>query len=84
MKKSVRFPIRLKIMVVLLASITVVVGLITFTMARFFHEDKRAYVNDWVSITALTTADEGATDSNVASRTLVLRRQTCVERLPPG
>ncbi|MCP3999212.1 MAG: HAMP domain-containing protein [bacterium] len=56
--KTTKFPIRLKIMLALLFSVTAVVGLITFTTAKFFHEDKQAYVNDWVSIAAVTTADE--------------------------
>lgn len=53
-----RFPIRLKILVGLLLTVTTVVGLITFTMANLFHEDKRTYVNDLASIMALNTADE--------------------------
>ncbi len=56
--KTTKFPIRLKIMLALLFSVTAVVSLITFTTAKFFHEDKQAYVNDWVSIAAVTTADE--------------------------
>ena len=52
MWSSMRFPIRLKIMIALLFIITAMVSLITFTMARFFHDDKQAYVNDWVSIAA--------------------------------
>ena len=57
MRNKVRHPIRQKIMTSLLFLITVVVGLITLTMARFFHEDKRAYLNDWVSISVLSMAE---------------------------
>jgi len=58
MKNPVRFPIRLKIMVSLLFALTAVVCAITFTMANFFHEDKKSYVSDWVSIAARSTAEE--------------------------
>jgi signal transduction histidine kinase len=58
MKRSVRFPIRLKIMIALLFGITAVVSVITFTMAHFFHEDKRSYMNDWISIATRSTAAE--------------------------
>ena len=58
MRNKVRHPIRKKIMTSLLFLITVVVGLITLTMAKFFHEDKRAYINDWVSISVLSMAEE--------------------------
>ena len=58
MERKVYFPIRLKIMVSLLCAVTLVVCLITFTMANFFHDDKQAYMKDWVSIAALSTAEE--------------------------
>lgn len=58
MISRLRFPIRLKIMIVLLFTVTATVSMITFTMAKFFHADKQAYVNDWVSIAAVTTADD--------------------------
>jgi signal transduction histidine kinase len=47
-------------MVVLLFTVTATVSMITFTMAKFFHADKQAYVNDWVSIAAVTTADDAS------------------------
>ena len=50
MDRRIRFPIRLKIMISLLFGITVVVSVITFTMAHFFHEDKRSYLSEWISI----------------------------------
>ena len=58
MKRTVRFPIRLKIMISLLFAVTLVVSVITLTMARLFHDDKRSYMKDWVSIAALSTAEE--------------------------
>lgn len=61
MSHAVRFPIRLKVMISLLCGITAVVSVITFTMANFFHEDKRAYINDWISIATRSTASECGT-----------------------
>jgi signal transduction histidine kinase len=58
MKRTARVPIRLKVMISLLSGITVVVSVITFTMAHFFHEDKRSYMNDWISIATRSTAAE--------------------------
>ena len=58
MNRSVKFPIRLKVMISLLFGITVVVSVITFTMAHFFHEDKRSYINDWISVATRSTAAE--------------------------
>jgi len=58
MKRSIRFPIRLKVMISLLVGITAVVSAITFTMAHFFHEDKRSYLSEWVSIATRSTASE--------------------------
>ena len=56
--KRLRFPIRLKIMVSLLLAITAVVSVISFAMASFFHEDKQSYMKDWISIAAMSTAEE--------------------------
>ena len=56
MSRGIRFPIRLKILVTLLFLISVVVGVITFTMTRSFHEDKAAYIHDPTSSIALHTA----------------------------
>ena len=57
-KSPTRFPIRLKIMVSLLVCITGVVSIISFVMANFFHDDKRAYMKDWISIAARSIAAE--------------------------
>ena len=58
MKGPVKFPIRLKVMISLLFGITAVASAITFTMAHFFHEDKRSTINDWISIATRSTAAE--------------------------
>jgi signal transduction histidine kinase len=53
-----RIPIRYKILITLLLVVTVVVSIITFTMANLFHKDKTAYIRDLASFTALHTAEE--------------------------
>ena len=58
MRNPLRFPLRLKILVALLLVVTAVVSVITFTMANMFHDDKRTYVTDLVSLVAVSTADE--------------------------
>jgi signal transduction histidine kinase len=56
--KSFRIPIRIKILVTVLLAVTGVVSVITVTMARLFHEDKKTYINDLVSMTAQSAAAE--------------------------
>src|SRR5258705_522853 len=51
-------PLRFKILIALLFVVTAIVSVITFTMATMFHEDKRAYVKDLVSIAVTSAADE--------------------------
>jgi signal transduction histidine kinase len=58
MKAKFRFPIRFKILIALLLVVTIVVGLITFTMAKLFHTDKSAYIHDLTSEMATHTAAE--------------------------
>ncbi len=58
MRNLFRFSLRFKMLLVLLSVITVVVGVITFTMARLFHTDKTAYIHDLTSVIALHTAEE--------------------------
>ena len=41
------FPIRLKVLVALLAILMLVIGVITATMANLFQQDKTAYVRDF-------------------------------------
>lgn len=61
MTRGIRFPIRLKILITLLSLISVVVGVITFTMTKSFHKDKTAYIHDLTSAIALHTAQETRT-----------------------
>lgn len=58
MEKKAKFPIRVKILVTVLVIVTVVVGLITFNMARMFHTDKKAYIHDLTSVIAIHAAEE--------------------------
>jgi signal transduction histidine kinase len=58
MAMRLRFPIRLKILFTFLLVVTVVVSVITFTMARLFHEDKRTYIHDLASTIALSVAEQ--------------------------
>ncbi len=61
MKVNLRFPIRYKILLILLVVVTAVVSTITFTMANLFHSDKRSYIHDLTSLIAVHSAKE--TDS---------------------
>ncbi|MGI9306303.1 MAG: hypothetical protein ACR2P5_03260, partial [Gammaproteobacteria bacterium] len=45
--KKFSFPIRLKILLTVLAILMLVVGVITSTMTNLFHQDKTAYVRDY-------------------------------------
>ncbi len=58
MGKSILIPYRLKILATLLVIVTVVVSVIAFTMARMFHEDKRAYVSDLAAVVAVHASEE--------------------------
>lgn len=53
--------LRYKILFSLLLGITVVVGVITFSMANLFHKDKTTYIYDLISNNALQTAIETQT-----------------------
>ncbi len=55
---QLRFPIRFKLMSMLLLVITLVVGVITYTMAALFHTDKTTYIYDMTSLIAQHTAQE--------------------------
>lgn len=52
------FPLRFKILFSLLLVVTVVVSIITFTMASIFHTDKTTYVKDFISTSASHAAME--------------------------
>lgn len=58
MRFQFRIAMRFKILIALLFVITAVVGIITFTMARLFQNDKTAYIHDLTSLIALHTAQE--------------------------
>jgi two-component system, NtrC family, sensor kinase len=58
MRKRLKFPLRFKILLAQLLGVTVVLSLITFTMARLFHADKTAYIHDLTSTVVLHTAQE--------------------------
>ncbi len=55
---NLRFPIRFKLMSILLLVITLVVSIITYTMAALFHTDKTTYIYDMTSIIAQHVAEE--------------------------
>ncbi len=58
MRLRVRIPIRVKFMLTFLVLVTGVLGLITFSTASLFQEDKKAYVNGMTSMVAQGTAEE--------------------------
>jgi len=58
MHDKLKFPLRFKVLLAQLLVVTVVLSLITFTMARLFHEDKTAYIHDLTSTVVLHTAQE--------------------------
>ena len=45
--KKFSFPIRLKVLLTVMAMLMLVVGVITSTMANLFHQDKTTYVRDY-------------------------------------
>ena len=61
MKKRLKFPLRFKILVAQLLVVSVVLSLITFTMANLFHVDKTAYIHDLTSTVVQHTAEEANT-----------------------
>ncbi|MDH5230943.1 MAG: ATP-binding protein [Gammaproteobacteria bacterium] len=50
--------IKTKVIITQVIAITVMIGLITFTMANLFHEDKSSYIRDLTSVMAQNTASE--------------------------
>ena len=58
MASKIRVTFRFKILLSVLIVVTTVVSLITFTMARMFHADKVAYVEDLVSLVSVHAAEE--------------------------
>lgn len=75
MLKKFRFPIRFKILITLLMIISIVVAVITFTMANLFHTDKTAYVHDMTSMMATSLAEEaGSLLDSYRERMIVFSR----------
>ena len=58
MPSKIQVTFRFKILLSVLIVVTTVVSLITFTMARMFHADKVAYVEDVVSLVSVHAAEE--------------------------
>jgi two-component system, NtrC family, sensor kinase len=58
MQNKLKFPLRFKILLAQLLGVTVVLSMITFTMANLFHVDKTAYIHDLTSTVVLHTAQE--------------------------
>jgi signal transduction histidine kinase len=49
---------RFKILLIMLVVITAAVSIITYTMASWFHADKKTYIHDLASVVTLNTAEE--------------------------
>lgn len=58
MKMNLKLPLRYKYVVTTLALVTLVVSIITLTMANLFHEDKKGYIHDLAVTAAAHTAEE--------------------------
>ena len=58
MHKKLKFPLRFKILLSQLLVVSVVLSLITFTMAKLFEVDKTAYIHDLTSTMVLHAAEE--------------------------
>ena len=58
MQKKLKFPLRFKILLSQLLVVSVVLSLITFTMARLFQIDKTAYIHDLTSTMVQHAAEE--------------------------
>jgi signal transduction histidine kinase len=58
MQTRLKFPLRFKMLLSQLLVVSVVLSLITFTMANLFQVDKAAYIHDLTSTVVLHTAEE--------------------------
>uniref|UniRef100_C6E551 histidine kinase n=1 Tax=Geobacter sp. (strain M21) TaxID=443144 RepID=C6E551_GEOSM len=58
MHTRLKFPLRFKMLLSQLLVVSVVLSLITFTMANLFQVDKTAYIHDLTSTVVLHTAEE--------------------------
>ncbi|QXE92497.1 HAMP domain-containing protein [Geomonas subterranea] len=61
MQSRLKFPLRFKMLLSQLLVVSVVLSLITFTMANLFQADKTAYIHDLTSTMVLHTAEEANT-----------------------
>ncbi|MBJ6799367.1 ATP-binding protein [Geomonas propionica] len=61
MQSRLKFPLRFKMLLSQLLVVSVVLSLITFTMANLFQTDKTAYIHDLTSTMVLHTAEEANT-----------------------
>jgi len=61
MQKKLRFPLRFKMLLAQLLVVSVVLSLITFTMANLFQVDKTAYIHDLTSTMVQHAAEEADT-----------------------
>jgi two-component system, NtrC family, sensor kinase len=82
--KRLRFPLRFKILVSQLLVVSVVLSVITFAMARLFHEDKTTYIHDLTSTVVLHTAAEVGTLMNGYREKLRLFSKVMAEEAGPG
>jgi len=75
MNRQIFVPLRFKILFSLLLGITVVVAIITFTMANLFHKDKTTYINDLISTNTIhTTLEAQSLLQNYVERTRTFAR----------
>ena len=70
------FPIRLKVLVAVLAILMLVIGVITATMANLFQQDKTAYVRDF------SAAVTGNMQSEIEP--ILGSQRSAAPALPPG
>jgi len=61
MQNRLKFPLRFKMLLSQLLVVSVVLSLISFTMANLFQADKTAYIHDLTSTVVLHTAEEANT-----------------------
>jgi signal transduction histidine kinase len=84
MAKRLHFPIRFKILITLLAVVTVVVSMITLNMANLFHADKKAYIRDLTSVIVANTSEEARSVlSGYQERLKIFSRIMYDGKLPP-
>ena len=68
MQKKLKFPLRFQILLAQLLGVTVVLSLITFTMANLFHVDKTAYIHDLTSTVVRHPLEAGRCRSQALHR----------------